>query len=152
MGAAKAAKKQDEVMAKMMKIQEVNKMKQSHIEDRQKTAKKNQEQLSQMIQQVNELQKSGQMQPFLLANSFLQNDESRLSAAEEEKKQNISLRPSAMPMGHQSLHGVDEMEEMGMDDREQTFNNDSFVEQQSQGGAASNKRKHFSSKQFPTFQ
>ena len=75
-------------------------MKKSHIEDRQKTAKKNQEQLSAMIQQVNELQKSGNMQPFLLANSFLQGDESRLTANEEEKKQNISLRPSQMPVGN----------------------------------------------------
>ena len=71
------------------------------------------------------------MQPFLLANSFLANDESRVSANEEEKKQNISLRPSQMPTGNQMLQGVDEMEEMEMGN--QTFNNDSYV---SGGGSA----------------
>ena len=65
------------------------------------------------------------MQPFLLANSFI--DDSRVSAHEEEKKQNISLRPSQMPHGNQLLQNVDEMEEMEMDLGNQTFNNESNI-------------------------
>jgi len=33
-----------------------------------------------------------------------------------------------MPAGGQLLAGVDEMEEMDMDQREQTFNNESYID------------------------
>lgn len=70
-GVVKAGKAKSEVLNKMLKIQELNEMRETHIADRQATAKKNQEQLSQMIAQVNHLQQTGQMQSFKLANSFL---------------------------------------------------------------------------------
>ena len=42
-GAAKASKNKSEVLTKMLKIQDINNMRESHIAERQATAKKNQE-------------------------------------------------------------------------------------------------------------